>query len=355
LIADAFIQVQDADPYKDGRIRNGYSCGELLLAQPNQSPNCLQPRLPGFWNNARNSWSQDEYCAGTDCGNMAWVGIALLDFCEKNGENRESIYFQALARICQWIYNYTYCTGGLGGYRGGVSQVEKSPEYPDGQAWIPWKSCEHNIDIFVLFSRFARLSREEVWAQRANHAKEFVVNMRDPEDQHLFTGTLPDDTINKSVRPLDVNPWALMAFEDPAVFGPSVISAATHSALSVPVRGATATGFDFNDDLDGIWWEGTAQMALAFRMLVDVKRSEELLQSIRMFGGSPSYPGAIMAATKDGLTTGFLRPDKTPWLYWARPHIGGATCWYIFSELKWNPYWGKPLEPLNLYQTPSLK
>ena len=102
------------------------------------------------------------------------------------------------------------------------------------------------------------------------------------------------------------------------------------------------TGFDFNSDLDGIWWEGTAQMALAFKFLDQETRAAVICQSMRKHSGSITHPGAVMAVSIEPLTTGFQRMSGEDWVYWRRAHVG-ATCWYLFAEDGWNPYWGEPL------------
>jgi hypothetical protein len=103
-----------------------------------------------------------------------------------------------------------------------------------------------------------------------------------------------------------------------------------------------------NVDEHGIWWEGTAEMQLAFRMLGKKSQAEKTLEWLRRHANESQEKGAVLATTTvgDGLITGFRRQDanKTLWVYWNRPHVGGATCWYIFAELGWNPYWGGPVK-----------
>ena len=249
----------------------------------------------------------------------------------------------------------TFAKDPFGGYRGGIDWVEPS-SVPDcqttnqsnvtgGQRTNQWKSCEHNIDIFVAFNRLSQATGNRVWRQRAEHARDFVHRLLDPVDGHLWTGTLLDGaTIKKDVRPLDVNPWALLAFEDRATFKCGVLAAADASSVQIPLKSGVLSGFDFNEDKDGIWWEGTAQMELAFSMLGDHRRALECRTSLRTYAFAPNIPGAVLATSTEKLTTGFKRMDGEDWVYWRRPHVGGATCWYIFSELGWNPYWGRKLQ-----------
>jgi hypothetical protein len=359
-ICDAFIEVQKRDKFHDGRIHNGYSCGDILDISRNDIP-----RPPGFWSDSDKQWFEDEYCAGTDCGNMAWAAIALLETWEKSG--RKPQYLESALRVCEWIYS-RYDANGIPGYRGGIEMVATNAEFPDGQSWIKWKSCEHNIDIFVAFERLAKAIGNHVWDERAQLAREFVLHMVEPADKHLWTGTGPEGTgTNKSIKPLDVNPWALLAFEDANLFGPSVEWAEKNCLVTVKTATGDIQGYDFkskdfklkkhldndptNVDEHGIWWEGTAQMQLAFHMLGKKSQAEQTLEWLRLHANNSLEKGAVLATTTvgDGLVTGFRRMDKneTLWVYWNRPHVGGATCWYIFAELEWNPYWGRPVKDIS--------
>lgn len=346
LICDAFGIVQDHDPAHDGRLRSAYMCGELLDRSRQNAP-----RMPGYWDDQANAWVEDQYALSSDCGNMAWAAIALLE-CWKHsgGQSARSNHLRSAQKLCEWIHDHSFSTEGLSGYTGGIDT--QSPTHgasPPGERRIPWKSCEHNIDIYVAFARLALATGDQVWQERALHAKDFVIKLlalqKAKGNPNLPTGTLPDGTsLNTSVQPLDVNPWALLAFRDAETFTESVREAARLCAVNHKNEDSTVLrGFDFNEDLDGVWWEGTGQMALAYRFLGEQERADEILLSIRRNGASNRIPGAIMTATRDGLTTGFNRESGEPWLYWRRAQTGGATCWYLFAELGWNPYWGESL------------
>jgi hypothetical protein len=339
LICDAFHYAQQHDLTPDGRLRNAYACGDL--SDPSQNG---IPRLPGWWDDDKGKWIQDAYFASTDCGNMAWAAIGLLTFWETTGREKDSKYLTAATKVCEWIHKNGFSDSGLGGYTGGVDAVEKSMESPEGQRRVSWKSTEHNIDCFVAFSRLFAASRDPVWKQRAEHAQRFVERMIDPAEKKLWTGTADDGkTINQDLVPLDVAPWALLAFRDAKQFGTAVRWADKHCWVNGTAQNPKLRGFDFNaDDGDGVWWEGTSQMQLALRYLGDNQRAAECLDVLRTLGKAPSTKGAILAASHDGVTTGFVK-EWGPWLYWARPQTGGATCWYIFAEMGWNPYWNEPI------------
>jgi len=89
-------------------------------------------------------------------------------------------------------------------------------------------------------------------------------------------------------------------------------------------------------------------MVVALRLLGREADAQPYLTSLREHGtvkDRNGSAGAIYAADRDGLTTGFWKrwaqnQKEQPWVYYRRPHLG-ATCWYIFAELGWNPYWGE--------------
>ena len=76
---------------------------------------------------------------------------------------------------------------------------------------------------------------------------------------YFFTGTLDDGvTTNTSNIPIDIQAWAVMAMPDEEIYHDGLIWAESNCY----VEKDDFKGFDFNNDLDGIWFEGTAQMAL---------------------------------------------------------------------------------------------
>lgn len=167
-----------------------------------------------------------------------------------------------------------------------------------------WKSTEHNLDLYVAFERLYRITGNAVWRERAEHAKNFVEAMWNNEEGFYWTGTRDDGvTINAQTIPLDTQSWALVAF------GPSE---RTRRAIAYAENHHRAgwgnyEGFDFNDDRDLPWFEGTAQMVVAYWMLGEVDKARWYLNELREAQASaPNGNGkGMVAAPADGLTTGF--------------------------------------------------
>jgi hypothetical protein len=101
-------------------------------------------------------------------------------------------------------------------------------------------------------------------------------------------------------------------------------------------------GFDFNDDRDGVWVEGTAQAALVYRALERAAEADRLLAETRRHAS----PGGYLWATREArVTTGLaIAPDSTTddFLYYRRPHLA-ATAWAVLAHRGWNPFTGRPV------------
>jgi hypothetical protein len=162
---------------------------------------------------------------------------------------------------------------------------------------------------------------------------------------HFWTGTLEDgETINTSTIPADVNTWGLMALGGLDTYGAGIDW--VESNCYVEADGFS--GFDFDTDRDHVWFEGTAHMALAYKIMGDTTAANTFLSELeRAQTEAPNADGkGIVASSYDGLTTGF------DWLYYSRLHIG-ATAWFIFAQRGYNPYWGNFIPDDDGWGTPA--
>ena len=339
LIGDAICYAIEHDRYfTDGRLRNAYQGGDLKFFPGWKSHGKEDTvRIPGWWDEEKNTWYENEYCVSTYTGNIAWAIIALLSLYEKTGEEK---YLNSAKTLGKWIEKNCKDNRGNGGYTGGYQGWEKTKNNPKGQTKIIWKSTEHNIDVYVAFTRLYEITKEKIWKEGALYAKAFVESMWDEAEGHFWTGTLEDGvTINKSNIPLDIQAWAVMALGDKYK---RAIEWAENNCY-VEVDGFK--GFDFNNDRDGIWFEGTAHMVVAYQILGEKEKADTYLKELEKAQKEAQNANSrgLVAASHDGVTTGF------EWVYNARLHIG-ATSWFIFAELNYNPYWNiKTFKPIPYY------
>lgn len=103
-------------------------------------------------------------------------------------------------------------------------------------------------------------------------------------------------TIN-SHRALDCQPWALLALKDlPSSYYVALDFAETHN--QVP----GSWGFDFDDDKDGIWYEGTGQMSTAYMLTGQGSKARDVLNEI---DSGRAASGGMYATNVETLTNRF--------------------------------------------------
>lgn len=299
-----------------GRIRNAYRAGV-------QSERPLPPM--GWWDDKSNRWLEDPYQVGSAVGNLAWTGLALLTLYDAN---RDPAYRDGAARIAAWIVGHTRDDRGPGGFTGGVQgyDAEAKP--------LTWKSTEHNTDVAAFLARLSRAGGGDR-TEPAMAARRFVAAMWDPAAGRFRIGTTPDGT-TPAEHPsgLDAQLWPLLLADPPADW---------KRAFAYAERAhGVAGGFDFNDDRDGLWTEGTAQAALVARAL---GRADEADRLLAVVARQASPGGFLWATARPSITTGLaIGPESTTddFLYYRRPHLA-PTAWAALAALGWNPFSGTRL------------
>ncbi|MBF0459590.1 MAG: hypothetical protein HQK99_17005 [Nitrospirae bacterium] len=323
ILKDTFLYAMSNDrTYKDGRLRNAYMSGDIKDSSTGYT------RLPGWWDNTAGKWYEDVTNDSTSTGNIAWVMIALLSYYDKTGDNQT---LAAAANLGDWIDNNTKdtrndnkCSGGYVGYMGGYSGFDNAVTK------LTWKSVEHNIDSYVAFTRLYNITGVQKWKDRAANAKAFVESMWDTSVMHYWTGTNDDGcTPNKTSIPVDIHAWSVLGLNEHS-------EGLQWVQNNCDLQSDNFTGFDFNQDKDGIWWEGTAHMTLAYMKTGDTTHAQQYLNQLRLAQTTAKNNNGMgtVAASHDNVTTGF------DWTYYNRVHVG-ATAWRIFAELGYNPYWGQ--------------
>ncbi|BBC35533.1 uncharacterized protein SGFS_068270 [Streptomyces graminofaciens] len=356
-LGDALLYAQAHDPaYDDGRLRQAYNVGPYVYYDGVPQPDGFV-RADG----TANVGTQFGF-TGTAVGDMAWAGIALSALARRTGARR---FLRGAVRIGEWIERTGRTDEPLGGYKFGVNGANEK---------LPFTSTEHNTDLVCLFGRLARLTGDRVWRERRDRAEAFVRRMWEPaggsSGGFFYTGTNDGVTINKSPIPEDTQTWTYLAFEgrsgphtrslDWALGELAVLDHAERRNSTVPA-GQSYEGVTFSSaslvanedapiaefqpkpDRNGVWFEGTAHLALALRhrgARGDEARARRLLGSIenaqdRLGGGQtvggralPERSGVVSASSP--LDTGF------GFGYYPYRHTG-ATAWYLMAAVRSNP------------------
>ncbi|MDR2388312.1 MAG: hypothetical protein LBD89_00800 [Tannerellaceae bacterium] len=319
-------------------LRNGYAPGNPSSFPGWASSSGKSPfaRLMGFLDVNSGEWWEDYYSDSFSTGNNAWAILAFLEVWRRSGTTS---YLEAACTLADYLHTLKDNTNG--GFKGGWEGFD------DNQKKAGYISTEHCIDIFSALTQLAdELEKNartppsghtpQFYREDAAHAREFVLRMYDASQGLFYTGTQSEGTTpNRDVYPLDVNTWGLMAFHDDPAIDPARILATIES------RFAAEGMYDFNDDKDGIWWEGSLQKIIVEKVLGHTAKYAEQLA---VANAAAQNNGSITAANRDGLSTGIwlegVQADGSPkgneWKYNQRIHTG-ATAWLALAQLGVNP------------------
>lgn len=289
----------------DTRLRNVYragAVGEKLLRN-------------GWWDETQKRWVEDGYQAGTATGNVAWVALALLAL---HDATHEAKWLDSARDLARWVVANESDARGAGGFRGGMNGFDESPQP------LEWKSTEHALDLLALFDWLAVVDRGgDDWKKHATAARAFVDTQWDDRSGHFTIGTGVDGVhANLQSSALDVQLWSQLVPQAPPRWKRAL-------AYSEREHGVDC-GFDFNADRDGIWLEGTAQAALAYRVRGDGTAADLRLGCV---AHEFSASGYVYATREPRITTGLAIGAY----YFRLPHLG-ATAWTALAASGRNPY-----------------
>lgn len=296
---------------QDARLRNTYRAGPV---DDKVLPN-------GWWDATQKRWVEDGHQSGTSTGNVAWTALALLALHDASGAAH---WRDTAVKLANWVVSNTHESAGSGSFSGGIDGFDAVP------IRLRWKSTEHAIDLDALFTR---LKGEEVagdWLAQAAHARQFIDSQWDAQSGHFLIGSMPDGTTpNRATSALDVQWWSQLLPDANPEWRRAIDYAERHHAVDA--------GFDFNDDRDGEWLEGTAQGALAYRVARMPERAQRCLAEIASQFSSGGY---VFATREARITTGLATGSASAsadFYYYRRPHLG-ATAWAALAALDRNPY-----------------
>jgi hypothetical protein len=315
-IGDALVAAVGNDrTFPDGRVRNAYRAGPAEAGG--------KALLPGWWDERAGLWAEDSYQDGTATGNVAWAALALLTLYDATHDGR---YLSASGALLRWIDANTRAPDGVG-FTGGVDGFDGQ------QTRLTWASTEHNVDVASAAEWHDRAAGQHTFGDMAKSARAFMARSFLNKEGCFVLGTNPDGALASPVHlALDAQLWPLLLPQAPAAW---------RAALSCAERSlSVAGGFDFDNDRDGLWVEGTAQAALTYRVLGQGERAADLLEGLRQ-DLSPS--GWLYATRGERLTTGLKigpQSKEADFFYFRRPHLG-ATAWAAIAAQGWNPFTGK--------------
>lgn len=283
---------------------------------------------------------------GRGAGPNAYMLMALLYYERAYGDN--PAYHTMITDIANWLASLQKPDGHIAwGYTfAGAARNEGSVEV--------------NCDVYAAFGNYCRAgapSGNPAFSMQRDQCKTWINTMWIPAENRFKVG----DSVAVSDRALDCYGLAVAALMPKWQLGDPVYSNCLAGAINdlsntqyTLYGGQNMTGFDFGGNSgdvpgnprmkDGIWFEGTAQMVVAFSTTTDVVNKNFYIAELRKGVTDMCGPGA------QGLSyaTPFIPSQgKGPTAYtgWPMPvtnaHMA-SMCWYIFAEADFNPFWPEP-------------
>ena len=317
-IADAFVFAQGHDrTFQDGRLRNAYTSGDPKSDSGRSiAAGKVTIRLPGFWKDGH--WQEDYQTVSTSSGNMAWAILGLCRVAENAAAERQSEY---LRLPC----GQRTCSGFAVGQRI-YGRLRRMDDVQTRSAII-----RHNISLLSALPRWPTRCETEPERQLRMSLRRAckALSMYDEKLGCFYTGTEEDGrTISTGIIPLDTNSLAVLALG-------RELKEPGRTLAFAEERMMVGQGFDFSTgDLDGIWNEGTAQMAVCYQVLNYAEKEEAVMTYLKT---QMAADGSVPAADRDGVSTGFAISGTD--LLWEYNNVQSisATGWFAFAQLGKNP------------------
>ena len=160
-------------------------------------------------------------------------------------------------------------------------------------------------------------SGNELYVQNANLVKDFLIT-------ECWNGERFLRGENDPIEVTDTQSLGVLSLG--TSYASAIYWAEYHTKCTKRIGKTSVTGFDFNNDLDTVWMEGTLQQAMAFKKNYDDYRAGIYYGNIDK---TQRKNGSFLCATNEG-TTG------TDWILLPVESVA-PTCWYIFYNTNTNP------------------
>ncbi len=253
-------------------------------------------------------------------GPNAWLLNAINEYTYKTKNNK---YLPLAEEIANWLITLQAIDGGMmGGHHPNLHFI----------------STEHNADAYAALRNLYLLTQKPIYAQKAEEFKKWILQVAYiPEDKRFGNGK---DDPNYA---LDTSSWTVLALGKEVE---QVLDIAETVAQNTQYYECTQTnveGFDFGGpyydspypDKDAVWFEGTAQMILAYRAVGKNEKAEHFLNETKKCLTESTYhpktfglPYASNAGT----------PAYGGWQMTHTPLCLSSTAWYLFAKLNYNPF-----------------
>jgi hypothetical protein len=225
---------------------------------------------------------------------------------------------------------------------------------------------EMNLDLIAAMYHLTRITGDPMWDADRARATKFVLSKFRREGSstpgHFLAGEQQvigkervewKDNTCAAQFPLDTSTWSVLVLGRTTETEESMRWAEASCRVQSGPGGFSGYAFSAlnagSPDKAGCWSEGMGQVVLAYRLLDRDGLSHRCLDELRAIQAA-SPGGGVVAATLDGLDTGFDvgissgngTASGVRWRYFAQNHLA-PLAWLIFAEYAWSPFYQMPV------------
>ncbi|MCH7590683.1 hypothetical protein IIB34_06570 [PVC group bacterium] len=280
-------------------------------------------RFNGFSDFYRtNGWSDQKKAAGPN----AWLLMAITYYTRATQDQK---YMNLAQEIADWLCGLQKDNGGI---TGGYETSKKK---------MLWTSTEHNLDCYAALKGLAALTHEKRFENAESKVHQWLKDVAWNEHENRFN--LGENDLNYAT---DVSSWAVLVLGSDYDETLDFAVEKSRNQKYYSSKSIWVDGFDFGatyadgpyPDKDTVWFEGTAQMALAYFYVAResegayyLKEVESALTESQNYRSTLALPQASNAGT----------PAYGGWALSDDKLAVAPTIWYLFAHYRFNPFTGE--------------
>ena len=237
----------------------------------------------GFSYNIANDWYHERYRSGA----ITWTGYAFVFYQQETGDAQSQATAERIAQYLLSLQDVDPASPSYGSIRGG----------PD----VKWYATADNIVAYFFLRDLGRLTLNDSYATRADLIKRSLLKHHWNETQGRFDPAIGDSS-NGLMETASLGALFFAALGDTSKAQSSLdFVERTYQAVLVPYD---VTGYAPYEDRTTIWSQGSLEMALAYKRIGNVEKSQAILGDIiklqKTEGGVPyAMPEATTVITED--------------------------------------------------------
>lgn len=253
-------------------------------------------------------------------GPNAWLLNAINEYTYKTGKDTYLAFGEAIA---DWLIELQAIDGGMmGGHHPNLHFI----------------STEHNADAYAALRNLYFLTKKEIYAEKAEEFKQWLLDVAYVQADSRF-GNGKDD-INYA---LDTSSWTVLSLGKEVEEVLDIAEVVAQNTQYYEFTQTNVEGFDFGGpyydtpfpDKDSVWFEGTAQMVLAYQAVGQTKKAKYFLDQMEQCLTESTYHPktyGLPYASNPGT------PAYGGWQMTNTPLCLSSTAWYLFAKYDLNPF-----------------